>query len=396
MHHNSKFTYIMINSFIDRELGKTLVEASAYFSVLCVTGPRQSGKSTLVSHIFSDYKQFSLEDLDVRMAAKSDPRAFLAQNESGMIIDEVQHVPELLSYIQGIVDHHPELRFVLSGSSNFSLMENVTQTLAGRAGMFELLPMGFSEVRDRLKEQSLDQILFNGLFPAVCTGKNVARFFYPSYVKTYLERDVRNLLQVKNLMQFHLFLKLCATRIGSLFNASELAAEIGVDSKTVTAWLSVLQTSYVVCLLHPYHANTRKRLVKAPKLYFCDTGLACYLLDIESHEQLARDKMRGHLFENFVIVEALKHRLNKGKENNLLFYRDSNQNEIDLILQTQQRINGYEIKSSSTYHPDFISKLIKMPNLVNDEIGERGLIYNGIYEDIQSDVKVHNWRNFMP
>lgn len=386
----------MINSFIDRELGKTLVEASAYFSVLCVTGPRQSGKSTLVSHIFSDYKQFSLEDLDVRMAAKSDPRAFLAQNESGMIIDEVQHVPELLSYIQGIVDHHPELRFVLSGSSNFSLMKNVTQTLAGRAGMFELLPMGFSEVRDRLKEQSLDQILFNGLFPAVCTGKNVARFFYPSYVKTYLERDVRNLLQVKNLMQFHLFLKLCATRIGSLFNASELAAEIGVDSKTVTAWLSVLQTSYVVCLLQPYHANTRKRLVKAPKLYFCDTGLACYLLDIESHEQLARDKMRGHLFENFVIVEALKHRLNKGKENNLLFYRDSNQNEIDLILQTQQRINGYEIKSSSTYHPDFISKLIKMPNLVNDEIGERGLIYNGIYEDIQSDVKVHNWRNFMP
>jgi len=386
----------MINSFIDRELGKTLVEASAYFSVLCVTGPRQSGKSTLVSHIFSDYKQFSLEDLDVRMAAKSDPRAFLAQNESGMIIDEVQHVPELLSYIQGIVDHHPELRFVLSGSSNFSLMKNVTQTLAGRAGMFELLPMGFSEVRDRLKEQSLDQILFNGLFPAVCTGKNVARFFYPGYVKTYLERDVRNLLQVKNLMQFHLFLKLCATRIGSLFNASELAAEIGVDSKTVTAWLSVLQTSYVVCLLQPYHANTRKRLVKAPKLYFCDTGLACYLLDIESHEQLARDKMRGHLFENFVIVEALKHRLNKGKENNLLFYRDSNQNEIDLILQTQQRINGYEIKSSSTYHPDFISKLIKMPNLVNDEIGERGLIYNGIYEDIQSDVKVHNWRNFMP
>lgn len=386
----------MINSFIDRELGKTLVEASAYFSVLCVTGPRQSGKSTLVSHIFSDYKQFSLEDLDVRMAAKSDPRAFLAQNESGMIIDEVQHVPELLSYILGIVDHHPELRFVLSASSNFSLMENVTQTLAGRAGMFELLPMGFSEVRDRLKEQSLDQILFNGLFPAVCTGKNVARFFYPSYVKTYLERDVRNLLQVKNLMQFHLFLKLCATRIGSLFNASELAAEIGVDSKTVTAWLSVLQTSYVVCLLHPYHANTRKRLVKAPKLYFCDTGLACYLLDIESHEQLARDKMRGHLFENFVIVEALKHRLNKGKENNLLFYRDSNQNEIDLILQTQQRINGYEIKSSSTYHPDFISKLIKMPNLVNDEIGERGLIYNGIYEDIQSDVKVHNWRHFMP
>ncbi len=386
----------MINSFIDRELGKTLVEASAYFSVLCVTGPRQSGKSTLVSHIFSDYKQFSLEDLDVRMAAKSDPRAFLAQNESGMIIDEVQHVPELLSYIQGIVDHHPELRFVLSGSSNFSLMENVTQTLAGRAGMIELLPMGFSEVRDRLKEQSLDQILFNGLFPAVCTGKNVARFFYPSYVKTYLERDVRNLLQVKNLMQFHLFLKLCATRIGSLFNASELAAEIGVDSKTVTAWLSVLQTSYVVCLLQPYHANTRKRLVKAPKLYFCDTGLACYLLDIESHEQLARDKMRGHLFENFVIVEALKHRLNKGKENNLLFYRDSNQNEIDLILQTQQRINGYEIKSSSTYHPDFISKLIKMQNLVNDEIGERGLIYNGIYEDIQSDVKVHNWRNFMP
>ena len=386
----------MDNKFINRELGSTLLEAANYFPVLCVTGPRQSGKSTLVNHLFPDYKQLSLEDIDVRAAAMADPRGFLNQTSGGMIIDEVQRVPELLSYIQGIVDKNPERRFVLSGSSNFALLRSVSQSLAGRTGMFELLPMAYSEVRESLSELSLDEILFNGLYPAICAKKNTARFLYPSYVKTYLERDVRDLLQVRNIMQFNTFLRLCAGRIGSLFNASELANEVGVDSKTITAWLSILQTSYIVYLLPPYFANTRRRLVKAPKLYFCDTGLACYLLDIESQEQLARDKMRGHLFENFVIMEALKHRFNTGHESNLFYYRDSNQNEIDLLMLTGQRADGYEIKSASTYHPDFAAKLVKMQDYVKSAVGRRAVIYNGSLENDQAEIQQHNWRHFMP
>lgn len=386
----------MDKSFINRELGKTLLEAANYFPVLCVTGPRQSGKSTLVTHLFPDFKQVSLEDLDVRAAAMDDPRGFLNQTSGGMIIDEVQRVPELLSYIQGIVDSNPERRFVLSGSSNFALLRSVSQSLAGRTGMFELLPMAYSEVRDEMSTLTLDEILFNGLYPAVCVKKNTARFLYPSYVKTYLERDVRDLLQVRNLMQFNTFLRLCAGRIGSLFNATELANEVGVDSKTITAWLSILQTSYIVYLLPPYFTNTRKRLVKSPKLYFCDTGLACYLLDIESPEQLARDKMRGHLFENFVVMEALKHRFNAGRESNLFFYRDSNKNEIDLLMLTGQSADGYEIKSASTYHPDFAVKLAKMQNYVKSGVGRRAVIYNGTFENEQSEVQLRAWQHFMP
>ena len=386
----------MGNRFINRELGKTLLDASFYFPVLCVTGPRQSGKSTLVNHLFPRYRQFSLEDLDVRAAAMSDPRGFLEQSDGGMIIDEAQRVPELLSYIQGIVDRQPDRRFVLSGSSNFALLRSVTQSLAGRVGMFELLPMTFSEVRSDMADASLDEVLFNGLYPAICAKENVARFLYPNYMKTYLERDVRDLLQVRNLMQFNTFIRLCAGRIGSLFNASELASEVGVDSKTITAWLSILQASYIIFLLPPYFANTRKRLVKTPKLYFCDTGLACYLLDVESPEQLAHDKMRGSLFENFVVMEALKHRFNAGLESNLFFYRDSNKNEIDLLLRTQQKIDGYEIKSASTFHPDFTSKLAKMSEYVSGDIGHRAVIYNGTLENSHSEVQLHNWRNFMP
>ena len=180
------------------------------------------------------------------------------------------------------------------------------------------------------------------------------------------------------------------------FNASELAGEVGVDSKTITAWLSILQASYIIFLLPPYFSNTRKRLVKSPKLYFCDTGLACYLLDIESPQQLARDKMRGPLFENFVVMEALKHRFNAGRESNLFFYRDSNKNEIDLLLLTQQKIDGYEIKSSATFHPDFMSKLVKMREFVSADIGHRAVIYDGILENDHSEVQLHNWRNLLP
>lgn len=236
-----------------------------------------------------------------------------------MILDEVHNAPNLLSYIQGMVDNDADRRFILSGSSQFAMLKKVTQSLAGRTAVFELLPLSYSEIREQVTDTPLDNLLFNGFYPAIYSGRNIPKFLYPAYMKTYLDKDVRDLLQIKDMMQFHTFIRLCAGRIGSLFKASELANEIGVSSHTVTAWLSVLQASYIVFLLPPYFENTRKRLTKTPKLYFTDTGLACHLLGIESPEQLARDKMRGALFENFIVTEALKRRYNQGKESNLYF-----------------------------------------------------------------------------
>ena len=307
-------------------------EASQYFSVISVTGPRQSGKSTLLKHLFPQFHKYSLKDVNVREFAEKDPVSFLRQHPEGMFIDEVQKVPQLLEYIQGIVDDRPECRFLLTGSSNFELLQGLSESLPGRSGVYELLPMTFQESASTSEGKTLDTFLYDGLFPAICSNKNKARLFYPSYVKTYLERDVRDLLKIKDQMQFMRFIKLCAARIGSLFNASELAAELGVDSKTITHWLSVLQASYLITLLPPYFENISKRLVKSPKLYFNDPGLACYLLDIESPRQLERDKMRGAIFENFVVMEIVKHRYNQGLLNGVYFYRDSNQNEVDILL----------------------------------------------------------------
>ena len=343
--------------YIHRELSSVLEEAYRYFSVITVTGPRQSGKTTLIRNLFPHLPYYSLESLDIRSFAENDPIAFLNQNEEGMILDEVHNAPDLLSYIQGIVDEHPDKRYILSGSSQFAMLKRVTQSLAGRTAVFELMPLSYSETKDLTADVPLDKLLFNGFYPAIYSGRNVPEFLYPAYMKTYLDRDVRDLLQIKDMMQFHIFIKLCAGRIGSLFKASELANEIGVSPNTITSWLSVLQASYIVTLLPSYFENTSKRLTKMPKLYFLDTGLACYLLGIESPEQLSRDKMRGALFENFVVTEALKQRYNQGKESNLYFYRDSNQNEIDLLLKRNTRLYGIEIKSSMTYHKDFEKRI---------------------------------------
>ena len=268
--------------YIHRELSAVIEEAYRYFSVITVTGPRQSGKTTLLRNLFSYLPYYSLENLDVRSFAENDPVAFLNQHTEGMILDEVHNAPNLLSYIQGMVDNDADRRFILSGSSQFAMLKKVTQSLAGRTAVFELLPLSYSEIREQITDTPLDNLLFNGFYPAIYSGRNIPKFLYPAYMKTYLDKDVRDLLQIKDMMQFHTFIRLCAGRIGSLFKASELANEIGVSSHTVTAWLSVLQASYIVFLLPPYFENTRKRLTKTPKLYFTDTGLACHLLGIES------------------------------------------------------------------------------------------------------------------
>ena len=380
--------------FIERDLAATLLVASQYFPVLCVTGPRQSGKSTLIKHIFNGYRRFTLEDYDVRSMAQNDPLGFLNQTNEGMIIDEVQRVPELLSYIQGIVDDRPERRFVLSGSSNFLLLKTVSQSLAGRAGVFELLPMSLSEAKEAYAEKTLDEIIYNGCFPAVCAGKNVAKYLYPAYTKTYIDKDLRQLININNLSQFHTFLRLCAARIGSIFNASELAGEVGVASNTINAWVSVLEASYIIMRLQPWSENTRKRLTKSPKLYFCDTGLACHLLDIESPEQLSRDKMRGHLFENLIVMEALKQRYNMGKESNIFFFRDAKGNEIDLLIREAGELKAIEIKSSQTYAPSFEDVLKNTNSLLTTPVSKRAVVYAGNMENATADIALLNYRNF--
>ena len=379
--------------YIHRELSSVLEEAYRYFSVITVTGPRQSGKTTLIRNLFPHLPYYSLESLDIRSFAENDPIAFLNQNEEGMILDEVHNAPDLLSYIQGIVDEHPDKRYILSGSSQFAMLKRVTQSLAGRTAVFELMPLSYSETKDLTADVPLDKLLFNGFYPAIYSGRNVPEFLYPAYMKTYLYRDVRDLLQIKDMMQFHIFIKLCAGRIGSLFKASELANEIGVSPNTITSWLSVLQASYIVTLLPPYFENTSKRLTKMPKLYFLDTGLACYLLGIESPEQLSRDKMRGALFENFVVTEALKQRYNQGKESNLYFYRDSNQNEIDLLLKRNTRLYGIEIKSSMTYHKDFEKALKRIDEWVKAPVDGKAVVYAGNFENTAGEIKLLNYTN---
>ncbi|QUB76859.1 ATP-binding protein [Prevotella melaninogenica] len=382
-----------MNEYIHRNIEKTILEASKYFSVIAVSGPRQSGKSTLLSQLFPLYEKYSLKDLNILDYAQNDPISFLNQTDEGMFIDEIQKYPQLLDYIQGIVDNNPRRRFILSGSSNFEVMKNLSESLAGRAGVFELLPMTIEEVTGKIDLNNLNQVLYNGFYPAICAGKNIAKYFYPSYVRTYLEKDVRDFLQIKDQMLFTKFLKLCAARIGSLFNASELGAEVGVSSKTISHWISILQASYLITLLPPYYENISKRLVKSPKLYFNDPGLACYLLDIETPQQLDRDKMRGAIFENFIVMEAIKHRYNMGLEGGVFFYRDSNQNEVDILIKQEGELTAIEVKSSMTYNSSFEKTLALIESWIKTPVRKKAVVYSGDFENTTGNINLINYRH---
>jgi len=379
--------------YIERAITPAILGACKHFPVITITGPRQSGKTTLIKHLFYRLPYYSLENLDIRNFALNDPNAFLHQNSEGMILDEVQNAPGLLSYIQGIVDENPEKRFILSGSSQFSMLNKITQSLSGRTAIFELFPLSYAETQHLTKDKPLNDLLFDGFYPAIYAGKNTASYLYPNYVKTYLERDVRDLLHIKDMMQFQTFLRLCAARTGSLFNASELSCEVGISVNTVKSWLSVLQTSYIIMVLPPYFENIGKRLTKTPKLYFTDTGLACYLLEIENPQQLDRDKMRGALFKNFIVCEALKYRYNTGKNNNLYFFRDSHHHEVDLLLKYGNTFDAVEIKSAQTFHADFEKGLKSAENAFGKRIESKTIIYAGEYENTAGEINLLNYRN---
>lgn len=372
-----------MEGYIHRAMSEAIREASQYFPVLTLTGPRQSGKSTLLRHIYPDVPYVSMENPDIRSHAKLDPNGFLASYTSGVIIDEVQHVPELLSYIQGIVDETPERKFYLTGSSQFSLLKNVTQSLAGRTAVFELLPLSLKEISDLKGDDGVDELLYSGFYPAIWSGKNIPRLLYPHYIKTYLERDVRDILAIKDLDAFQRFIRLCASRIGSIFNASELSNELGVAVNTISSWLSVLQASYIIYMLPPFYTNTRKRLTKSAKIYFTDCGLAAYLLDIDTPQAMNRDKMRGHLFENMVIMNMLKNRFNRGDNGGIYFYRDSNGNEVDLLVKEGSQYSCYEIKSSATFHPDFTKGLKSFEKEFPELVKSKTVVYAGADTDFE-------------
>ena len=381
---------------IVRKLEIAIKENLNYFSVVTITGPRQSGKTTLIKSMFPELPYFSLENPDTRAMAITDPVAFLAAGREGMILDEVQNTPDLLSYLQGVVDEHPQRKYILSGSSQFSLQNSITQSLAGRTAVLELLPLSLQELSANTTYiADADRLLYAGFYPSIHADLNIPRLFYPAYVRTYLERDVRGFLQISDLYRFQTFLKLCAGRIGSLFNASELSNEVGVSVNTIRAWLSVLQASYIVFMLHPYFENTRKRLTKTPKLFFYDTGLACYLLGIENDRQLQTDRMRGHLFENMVVADMMKRRANAGREAGLMFYRDSNGNEIDLLVPDGTGIEAYEIKSASTYSSSFETGFRHLPDQLSSRLTRRAVIYNGYQERRDAPIEVLHYSSLL-
>lgn len=397
---------------IARQLTKTLKAAARDYPVVTLTGPRQSGKTTLVRAAFPRHRYASLEDPDTRTFATEDPRGFLDQFRGRVILDEVQRVPDLFSYIQGIVDREDRPgQFILSGSQNFLLVQRVTQSLAGRCAVLRLLPFSRSElmgrpIRDIAKsfqtrrtaeatadDQGADlfETLFTGGFPRIHDKGLKPQSWLANYYQTYLERDVRDLLNVGDIEGFGRFVRLCAGRSGQLLNASSLAADAGVSHTTVRRWLSILEASFVVYLLRPHHRNFNKRIVKSPKLYFLDTGLLCYLLRVQSAEDLITHAARGAIFETWVVSEALKNFLNRGAEPDLYFWRDSAGHEVDLLVDLGAKQIPIEVKSGQTIASDFFANIDYWRDLARQAGGVAGLVYGGAGSHTRRGVTVVSW-----
>lgn len=374
---------------------KLLKKYSRQFRAVAVVGPRQSGKTTMVRKVFPLKPYVSLEDPDERMLAATDPRGFLARYKNGAIIDEAQRVPELFNYMQGILDQtNKDGFYILTGSNNFLLQQSISQSLAGRIGYIDLLPLCHSEILQfKTKDDSVEELILNGSYPELYDKNRKPSLWYPAYIRTYIERDVKQIRNIENTILFNRFLQLCAGRTAQQLNVSALSNETGVEIKTIQAWLSILQSSYIVYLLPPYHKNFNKRVVKTPKLYFLDTGLACSLLGIRKKNELENSHFRGALFENYIIMELLKQKFNNGSNAGFYYWKENNGLEIDLLIDTGKKMIAHEIKSSVTYSESLLKGLQQWQKVSQSSNGV--LLYNGKIElKEKGQVEVLNWRKY--
>ncbi len=380
---------------IPRQAEKMLRVLAREFKVVAVIGPRQSGKTTLTRAVFGDRAYANLEEPDQRLFAEEDPRGFLAQFPEGAVIDEAQRCPDLFSYIQVAVDSMSKPgRFILTGSQRFGLLDRITQSLAGRVGFLQLLPFSLQEIAAAdLVPDTLDELLYQGCYPPIYDQGIAPERWYNAYITTYVERDVRQLLNVRDLGAFQRFVGLCAGCVGQLLNSSRVAADCGVNHSTVRAWLGVLQASFVIILLPPHHRNFRKRVVKMPKLYFYDTGLAARLMGVQDHTQLRTHPMRGALFENWVVAETFKGRHNRCKEANLYFWRNNAGHEVDLIADHGETLLPVEIKAGSTIASDWFRPLQRWCDLAGPVAEKAWLVYGGDQACTRSGVRVLPWRD---
>ncbi len=382
----------MQNIVILRSLIAEAEQTAKEFKIVCVTGPRQSGKTTLCRQVFKSKPYVSLEDPDIAAQAIKDTHGFLNQYKNGAVLDEAQRVPQLFNYLQTIVDSkRGNGQFVLSGSNNFLMQDNISQTLAGRVGYIELLPLSLNELNPGKTAITMEERILQGFYPAVVTRQSTYKRWFPNYIKTYVERDVRMIRNIGNIILFNKFLKLCAGRAAQLLNINNLANEVGVDNKTIQAWLAVLESSYIAYLLPPYHQNFSKRVIKSPKLYFYDTGLLCSLLNITSVEGLKKSPQYGALFENFIVSELKKNRSNKEQFGSLFFFRDSSGNEVDVIIENEDGLKPIEIKSSKKTDLSQFKNLKWFQKVFRQEGGI--LIYAGEKENqFQNGIGVLGWK----
>ncbi len=378
---------------IKRDLEKTIFDLLDGFPIVTITGPRQSGKTTLAQSIFHGKPYLSLEDPDVRRMALDDPRAFLNQLPDGGVLDEVQRAPELFSYLQSRVDADGRMGlFLLTGSQQFGLMSKVVQSLAGRTAFVELLPFSIKELnRAALVSKNLDEMLFKGSYPPLYDRSLSPSQWLAAYTTAYVERDVRQLLKIQDLNSFQRFVMLCAGRSGQILNLLSLANECGITHNTAKAWVSILEASYILFQLRPHFTNFNKRLIKSPKLYFYDTGLVCWLLGIREFGQLASHPLRGSIFETFIVSEIMKSRLNAGGSARLHFWRDSNGNEVDVIADVGTQLMPIEIKSGQTLNRDFFTGLERWTNLAGSQATSPTLIYGGMEEGTRKGVNIYGW-----
>lgn len=378
---------------INRNIEKSIRKYLGKYPIIGVTGPRQSGKTTMLKTMFPDYTYVNLESFDARNFAETDPRGFLNHYNSKVIFDEAQRVPQLFSYLQAIVDDDPQMgRFILSGSQNFHLMTSITQSLAGRIALFRLMPLDLSEMKAaNLLENDYTSMIIRGFYPALYDRDIDSKTFYSNYIETYVERDIRDLVNVQDLRLFRNFIGLCAARTGQLLNLNSLANECGISQPTAKSWLSVLQASYVVFLLNPYFKNYSKRITKTPKLFFYDTGLLAHLLKVRNAEKLKLSAIKGNLFENLIVSELLKQNYHNQLHREMWFWRDASGHEVDVILQEDELLDIVEIKATETVMGDLFSGLHYFSELAGEGIKSKTLIYGGNQNQQRSGVDVLGW-----